>query len=266
MNRLLMILFLVLFPMASNALSPPENLYRYDYRPPSEISRTGFQAWGDNTDILGHLTGVTCGTSQSNSAYVSFGDSEAIIREAINESGDRTRNIWIYTIRATGDFFSARETLDEGMRSTDQATRRAAIMADRYGEVVVPYENEWVARGSVPVNLLVQAQEYAWRETDRQYMPVGEPVPLSHDAPETHANPDPIPEAVAFPPGEVRLPRERFTIAGLFTACLCMSRRSTLQRNILEESGNAPTADCPYTDQHLPGVTGIPGINLLLTN
>ena len=255
-KKLLNFFVLAFFSVSASALPPPELLYRYDYRPASEISRQGFLAWGTNTDILGHLTGTTCGTEASDSAYISFGDSEQIIREAINESGDRSRHVWIYTIRATNDFFSARETLDEGLRSSDPVIRRAALLADRYGEVLVPYENEWVARGSVPVSQIVQAQEYAWSETDNRYMPIGEAVPITPDAAATHANPDPIPEFTAFPPVEVTPPRERYTVAGLFAACFCMAERpNSLARRWQQEGGgigNAPSADCPYAKQRIP--------------
>ena len=98
---------------------PPATVYRYDSRPPEDVFQNGFTAWGNNDNVLEHLTGRSCQVGSSNSAFVSTSSSrrytevylEHRMQEAVEaeRAGRGTGHFigYIYEVRADNNFYNA---------------------------------------------------------------------------------------------------------------------------------------------------------------
>jgi len=93
-------------------------VYRFDSRSPDEIFRDGFRPWGDNLNLLAHLSGETCtyanvGTSDRDSGFVSTTTSEAF---ALERAGNGARRLgaefYVYQIQPDNNAYNTLQTLE----------------------------------------------------------------------------------------------------------------------------------------------------------
>ncbi|EBC5529440.1 hypothetical protein C3M26_21680 [Salmonella enterica] len=116
--------------------TPPKFVYRVDSRRPDEIFQNGFEAWGNNYNLIAHVNGASCSTSGSQSGFIST-TSNLDAANAIAEQHVAERGVaYIYTIRADNTFYNAAESID-WLHSTYNAgpyTVMSLEMARRAGE------------------------------------------------------------------------------------------------------------------------------------
>ena len=136
---------------------PPKFVYRIDTRSPEEIFKYGFSPVGNNMDLIRHVTGV------DGSGFVSTSSNEAAVINGIAPFTIRTfsaasRNAWLYTIRATGDFYDVNTTLRTIEAEEDP---HELINENRIENVLNRYnwQEEWVSTRSISPELIQTAQE-----------------------------------------------------------------------------------------------------------
>jgi hypothetical protein len=149
----------------------PTYVYREDNRPPEEIFRTGFSAWGTNPDLASHVEGRTSNNRRAGSG----GDAGSLFipttkslswlqntwaRNRIFAGGDSPMRTYIYRIRATGNFFNVYDSLMASARNLPQPERR------RLENIALTYQRqaEWVATERILPNQIEWADEYAPEE------------------------------------------------------------------------------------------------------
>lgn len=241
---LLLLLVFALAP-ASIFAAPPRLLYRADTRPPYGESgpfRTGFRSWGNNRDLRAHELGYSCGTGDvaawatADSAFVSVARSLEQARQFAELSFEDPRPpIWIYTIRATPQFYDAAATVAQAGRSRDPAVRdRASQVIIAMGEAIAG-EGEYISAGIIDASLVRDATRYEWNAGSGRYDAVADSLMTNAnyvDDPESHANAAPLDPQVAFAEPIEADQVNRLVSVGrsIFSACSCLSGPSSSAR------------------------------------
>jgi hypothetical protein len=92
---------------AVRAADPPDIVYRVDSRPPEEVFVHGFQAWGNDHNIVAHVNGHTCTGNTRTSAFISTMTNYNMVN-ALAENHLMERLVtYIYSIRADSNFYDA---------------------------------------------------------------------------------------------------------------------------------------------------------------
>ena len=138
--------------------APPKYVYRADFRPPEKIFSNGFQALGNNANLDDHVTGVSCSSSYHNSAFVATTSSKEF---AVAWGRDRTavnckslgEYVYVYTIRATDNFYDAHESLLEAYHNTGDSNYQ--VLAERFRS-----QHEWLAYNGIPNNQVKDVDMY----------------------------------------------------------------------------------------------------------
>ncbi|MBJ7263887.1 MAG: hypothetical protein JHC61_09225 [Burkholderiaceae bacterium] len=144
-------------------------LYRHDTRPPTEIFKDGFRAWGNNADIGDHVSGESCSCSRAergarDSAYVATTANRAFADELASRASNLSGNTisWVYEIRSNNGMYSAEATLRANEPDANHLIRIAA------------YQSEWIGVGTIRREDIRGAHIYAngrlsrW-EPNREY-------------------------------------------------------------------------------------------------
>ena len=110
MKKIILIILFILFNIQLSYARPVSKVYRADSRPPEEVFKKGFVAWGNNINFHSHVNGVS---GRKDSAFIpttsSFKSSEKFAKDLLNVSSENKS--YIYKIRATNNFYSALETV-----------------------------------------------------------------------------------------------------------------------------------------------------------
>lgn len=251
--RNFLVVFLLSVSMAALAV-PPTFVFRVDSRPPDGargIFATGFAAWGNNQDLSAHEQGTSCNTGDempsatADSAYVSVSSAQhRALRFAAAAFADTRQNIWVYTIRATSNFYNALATTENAMRSTNQRIRNTAAYVHMNAAPNMVEDGEYVSFGNIPSTLIREAARYQWR--NGRYEAVAESSIRNehYENAATHANANPIDPEIAFPRTIRSVQRNRAVTVGMsvFGACLCMSRpNASLAATFLASDGKEIT-------------------------
>ena len=188
---------------------PPMFVYRSDYRKPADIFAKGFEALGDNDSLEDHVSGSSCRTGTSTTAFVattasenfaiSWGRDRAILHSAATE-------FYVYKMRATENFYSAGASLREAYRKTGDEKYEA--LANHY-----EYQKEWLAVGGVPSSQIEMADVYSTPDKSGNVVRLRSEVNSNYDRTiQGSGNPKPyIPKA--------RPTRRRFRLPNFVTAC-----------------------------------------------
>jgi len=164
---------------------PPAIVFRYDERGPDIIFAEGFRASGSNANLMNHAMGVGMGmpwtsyeeNSAGRSAFVATTALETVtLRMARGRLrprlGDATgRHVWIYTIRATGRFFSVERSLQRAMDRMRGCPLSSTVQA-RLNTLdtllnVARGEAEWVSYRHIPSRYIHHAAQYRLTEDGR---------------------------------------------------------------------------------------------------
>ncbi|BEM36215.1 hypothetical protein SME06J_49070 (plasmid) [Serratia marcescens] len=92
-------------------------VYRHDSRSPGVIYSEGFQALGENDNILSHVEGVSCLSGTRDSAFVPTTMSYEFAVEFGRDVAPGS-SFWVYSIRPTNNFYSTYASLMNAYRST----------------------------------------------------------------------------------------------------------------------------------------------------
>jgi len=128
--------------------TPPTLVYRVETRPPAEIFSTGFVSRGDNLDLVQHVLRTP------DSGFVATTDSpEAVARiaQALVKM-DNTKPLWVYTIRASDNFYHVSESLDWIVDHNPAHRAKAENALARYS-----HQKEWAAVKRIPPSQIQQA-------------------------------------------------------------------------------------------------------------
>lgn len=121
------ILFSFLLPFSDLSVGAPfdvNRVYRFDSRPPEVIFKQGFKSWGDNMDLLAHISGDSCAGPREtrDSGFISTGaDEDGVIDAArakieflsqnMTKEEKKKLKIYVYTIEPDSRFYPAVESL-----------------------------------------------------------------------------------------------------------------------------------------------------------
>ena len=140
--------------------TPPEFVYRTDFRPPSLVFKKGMESLGKNDDLLEHMKGVSTHYGpKKNSLFVSTSAVETNCMEWAkvqmkNRSNRNKRSIYVYKIRANGNYYS----MDKSLMNAFAVSGNAEFKTQ--AEKVAKFYSEWEACGGVKPEEVVSATEY----------------------------------------------------------------------------------------------------------
>lgn len=169
--------------------APPSWVYRGDKRPPGIIFQEGFLPYGENNNLMGHLTGMTSSGAvakgkKPTSNFVSTTSSMDIALEFALGSIQPSETRWVYTINARENFYPAMESARHiaSVHNRDISPELSAILEREY---------EYSALGGVSTWAIQQAQEYT--ADIYGYVSAGRLItnPNFHEIVGSHANDSP---------------------------------------------------------------------------
>ncbi|EKT62437.1 scabin-related ADP-ribosyltransferase [Providencia burhodogranariea] len=103
-----LLVFIILFVLifitlnTAHAIPPPDIVYRIDSRPPNQIFATGFQSWGDDEDLLRHVSGESI--NNRTSALISTTSNWMTIEQMARTLMGPNTQAWVYAIRPSINF------------------------------------------------------------------------------------------------------------------------------------------------------------------
>ncbi|MFD1792195.1 hypothetical protein ACFSE0_11160 [Ochrobactrum teleogrylli] len=157
------LLLIAAFVKSTLAQEVPDVLFRADRRDPSIIFASGFQSWGDDEDIIRHVSGYSVGVFPS-SNYVATTTSAEIAAKFL--SWDQSyQTFWVYTIRPNNSFYSANLSLREIVNTSNDEN----VIAE--ARSLISSQNEWLALRQIPPSQIISATEY--RNNTQQPKPTG---------------------------------------------------------------------------------------------
>ncbi len=194
MLRIILILFFISSQYAF-AVGPEASsqFFRADTRPPKEIFGTtgnigpGFQTWAaargvlEDNNVLAYLSGATvrpAPESARNAGWVSVSGSLPSVTNFLNIEivGDPEvpppEIQWIYTVAPTSDAYSANWMI---LEYAGRVGMRGLIDLLHYLE-----EDEWIVRGGIPAEHIIEATMYRYEPITRRYLSEGAPVLNPH--------------------------------------------------------------------------------------
>ncbi len=223
----LVLCFLLLSAVVQAGDPPPMVVYRSDYRKPADIFVKGFETLGDNDSLEDHVSGSSCRTGTSTTAFVattssenfavSWGRDRAIIHPGASE-------FYVYKMRATENFYSAGASLREAYRRTGDV--KYVALADHY-----EYQKEWLAVGGVPASQVEMADVYSTPDKSGNVVHIRSEVNPNYDrTTKGSGNPKPY-----IPKGQPS--RRRFRLPNFVTACFTGGTPSRLYTAKTQNTG-----------------------------
>lgn len=140
-------MFIVFSIFSSTVLSEPFNVYRVDTRGPDEVFANGFNAWGNDYNIVAHINGATCSTVGSTSAFISTARSYQAAVGIVERHLEQREVTYLYSIRADDNFYSGPASIDYFQQFSPLSplslnSLHMARRADEWDAVdVIPTEN-----------------------------------------------------------------------------------------------------------------------------
>jgi len=185
----LYVLLLLMYGMAWAV--PPADVYRVDARPPGEIFKDGFKAWGSNGDLLAHILGTSLTrTGDEGSSFVATTETleaayRIIQRMYENDLALRRTNFYIYEIRADQTFYQVDRYLESLERNPPAGQNRRGIAEVRRA---YRYEREWVAAGGIPARQVRLAREVHFDRDTGRVVDLAEQSNDDYNGADTHGN------------------------------------------------------------------------------
>lgn len=149
-KKLFLFLFLFGFSLIAVAIDvePVNRVYRVDSRNPEEIFQNGFTSWGNNDNIVAHITGDSCVSTDAspapNSAFVATtSDWDWASDTAISMAFSDDQTMYLYEIVPTQQFYSAALSLEnyEVLHPEQHIPQSAHLFSEG--------EHEWLAHGGI---------------------------------------------------------------------------------------------------------------------
>ncbi|QDW31674.1 MULTISPECIES: hypothetical protein [Yersinia] len=150
--------------------APPPYVYRFDTRSPSSsdyIFANGFTAYGDNDNIIQHVTGesvggVTGSGKSKNSAFIPTSDDFSIARIFAGMTFGATKSIqgktaWIYKIKTDEAFYYVPATLQNIIDKGYYKNSNDSIVSIEELIKVYESEREWVAVKHIKSTQIISA-------------------------------------------------------------------------------------------------------------
>ncbi|WP_219495430.1 scabin-related ADP-ribosyltransferase [Proteus terrae] len=183
MRKIILIILFILFNIQLSYARPVSKVYRADSRPPEEVFKKGFVAWGNNINFHAHVNGVSGRRGSKDSAFIpttsSFKSSEKFAKDLLNVSSENKS--YIYKIRPTNNFYSA---LDTVYYYHDQIKERVSDIL----RTVLTEEQEYSAYINITNQLIELVTIYTKIDSDI----IEETIPNPHYSPEeTHSSDEP---------------------------------------------------------------------------
>lgn len=148
-------LFLSL-PLSVMAVTPPDQVYRGDFRSPDDIFRTGFISWGDNRELLHHVVGVS--SRDRNDGLISTTSNFDAMRQIAVDlliPTDVDETLWIYAIRPGNTFYDINGSL---MHANMQQHGTDIRQQSLYAYVTFAWQEEFASLGIIPTQQIEYAQ------------------------------------------------------------------------------------------------------------
>jgi len=97
-------LFILIFYTlnTAHAIPPPDIVYRIDSRPPNEVFAAGFHSWGDDEDLLRHVSGESI--NDRTSAFIATTSNWMTIEQMARTLLGPNTQAWAYAIRPSVNF------------------------------------------------------------------------------------------------------------------------------------------------------------------
>ncbi|WP_375663605.1 MULTISPECIES: hypothetical protein [unclassified Bartonella] len=140
----------------SYAIDPPHMVFRIDDRSPSVIFfGGGFAPWGDDQDIIHHVTGHSI--AQQTSAFVSTTASmDAVYRMARQQiANNPDETYWLYEIIPDINFYYVPNSLFDTAMSADNVVQHEQVMDLYYAYL---WQDEWASLGAINTNHIYSAR------------------------------------------------------------------------------------------------------------
>ncbi|ANN66561.1 hypothetical protein [Bordetella bronchialis] len=165
------------YGLGTPAAAAPEIVYRVDARAPTEIFANGFRPWGDNDDVLAHVAGKTTAIGSRSSAFVATTEDMNQALRFLNffSSANQGSTYWLYRIYTDDSFYSTNVTL-ESIYKTPPRYRNyddAVVTAARTLYATFQVQKEWLAKGGIASNLIIDAASYQWDGSTNEIKPAG---------------------------------------------------------------------------------------------
>ena len=135
---------------------PPQFVFRGDLRPPSEIFKNGMKSFGDNENLVDHVSGNSCNSGKlKNTAFVATSAQESVALDFAAGLLWNSKNteVYVYTIRATENFYGVKASLIKAFKETSNPVY-ISLVKD-FGN-----EQEWIAHRGIPRELFVMVSVY----------------------------------------------------------------------------------------------------------
>ncbi|MGW8551397.1 hemopexin repeat-containing protein [Streptomyces tubercidicus] len=233
----------------------PNMVWRVDTRSPEEIwgsdgQGPGFQPHGTNRNFLQHVTRTNAaGERVTDSGYVSTTTSrEWAERNHIRNllAADNGLTVWLYRIRADGNFYSVNNSLHAAMSATEDDDT-----LDVLSDVDTRYrrQNEWAARGGIPVANIQGAIPYTHSANDDGFSAGTEQTSSHYVAMATVANSETLPMDIE---GRTRnsVVRMASVLGALIGIGFCVpTARSKRSTDTTDESGEYQFHDIPVSSR-----------------
>jgi len=143
--------------------TPPSIVYRVDVRDPFTdwIFQRGFRAWGQDTDLISHVTGVSI--LNRSSAFVSTTDHRPTAeRIAMVRLQQGNPLVWIYEVRPTNAFYEVNASLRQAIvqLATRDGHGSAQMTHLESIESLYGHQFEWVTHHPILSESILSARAY----------------------------------------------------------------------------------------------------------
>jgi pertussis toxin subunit 1 len=140
----------------------PRVVMRVDSRGPNEIFKNGFKAWGQNDNVLDHLSGQSIHVT-GDSAFIATTEDKlvtAIIFQTFcSQNSSATK--WGYSIYTDGNFYEANKTLESIIKNPDlhpnypaNKVETAKVLLEKTAK-----SQEWLAKSAIPPTSVIDAAQ-----------------------------------------------------------------------------------------------------------
>ncbi|CNH49109.1 putative enterotoxin subunit [Yersinia aldovae] len=145
---------------------PPDIVWRVDTRDYNEVFNNGFYSSETNDDIIDHLSGRSCRSTESDfgdSAFISTTSDRRFAYEYVerilmhmSEHGEPNPTVNIYQIRATDNIYSANQSLDFFLLQQNREPHGEILRIIRYSA----HLSEWMAHRRIEPNQIGSVTQY----------------------------------------------------------------------------------------------------------
>lgn len=145
------------------AFSAPKIVYRIDSDSPDVIFKTGFKAWGDNDDVLHHVSGKSTGAGKTDSAFIATTSSQKAAEEILKtlSRNDPNNTYYVYVIHTDDRFYnlnnSLRHVFEGNCNCNDTIVTAARNLYRTYQS-----QEEWIAKAKIDASNIQEVRAYRW--------------------------------------------------------------------------------------------------------